>query len=95
MLQNVITFLHGLLCFAIVALVLLQRSKGADAGAGFGAGASGTCTVELIMITEPPAAVTLPSHVAVASTILVVLGTITTRYRSGGMIASASSSIKS
>jgi preprotein translocase subunit SecG len=42
MLQNVITFVHGLLCFAIVALVLLQRGKGADAGAGFGAGASGT-----------------------------------------------------
>jgi preprotein translocase subunit SecG len=42
MLQHVITFLHGLLCFAIVALVLLQRGKGADAGAGFGAGASGT-----------------------------------------------------
>ncbi|MGQ0385270.1 MAG: preprotein translocase subunit SecG [Gammaproteobacteria bacterium] len=42
MLQNVITFMHGLLCFAIVALVLLQRGKGADAGAGFGAGASGT-----------------------------------------------------
>src|SRR3990172_2999424 len=41
MLQNVITFLHGILCFAIVALVLLQRGKGADAGAGFGAGASG------------------------------------------------------
>ena len=42
MLQTVITFMHGLLCFAIVALVLLQRGKGADAGAGFGAGASGT-----------------------------------------------------
>jgi preprotein translocase subunit SecG len=42
MLQNVIVFVHGVLCFAIVALVLLQRGKGADAGAGFGAGASGT-----------------------------------------------------
>lgn len=42
MLQNLVTFVHGLLCFAIVALVLLQRGKGADAGAGFGAGASGT-----------------------------------------------------
>ena len=42
MLQNVITILHGFLCFAIVGLVLLQRGKGADAGAGFGAGASGT-----------------------------------------------------
>ena len=42
MLQNLITILHGFLCFAIVGLVLLQRGKGADAGAGFGAGASGT-----------------------------------------------------
>jgi preprotein translocase subunit SecG len=42
MLQHLITFVHGLLCFAIIALVLLQRGKGADAGAGFGAGASGT-----------------------------------------------------
>lgn len=42
MLQHLITFVHGLLCFSIVALVLLQRGKGADAGAGFGAGASGT-----------------------------------------------------
>jgi preprotein translocase subunit SecG len=42
MLQTLITFVHGILCFAIVALVLLQRGKGADAGAGFGAGASGT-----------------------------------------------------
>ena len=42
MLQTLITFAHGILCFAIVALVLLQRGKGADAGAGFGAGASGT-----------------------------------------------------
>jgi len=42
MLQNLITVLHGILCVAIVGLVLLQRGKGADAGAGFGAGASGT-----------------------------------------------------
>jgi preprotein translocase subunit SecG len=42
MLHTLITFAHGILCFAIIALVLLQRGKGADAGAGFGAGASGT-----------------------------------------------------
>lgn len=42
MLQHLITILHGVLCVAIVGLVLLQRGKGADAGAGFGAGASGT-----------------------------------------------------
>lgn len=42
MLQHLITFMHVALCLSIVALVLLQRGKGADAGAGFGAGASGT-----------------------------------------------------
>ena len=42
MIQHVITILHGILCVAIVGLVLLQRGKGADAGAGFGSGASGT-----------------------------------------------------
>jgi preprotein translocase subunit SecG len=33
---------HFFAAVAIIALVLLQRGKGADAGAGFGAGASGT-----------------------------------------------------
>ena len=42
MLHTLITFAHGILCFGIIALVLLQRGKGADAGAGFGSGASGT-----------------------------------------------------
>lgn len=42
MLQQLLTFMHVALCLSIVALVLLQRGKGADAGAGFGAGASGT-----------------------------------------------------
>jgi preprotein translocase subunit SecG len=41
-LQTLAVVFHVLLAFAIVALVLLQRGKGADAGAGFGAGASGT-----------------------------------------------------
>lgn len=39
------TFLTAILFFSaagIVALVLVQRGKGADAGAGFGSGASGT-----------------------------------------------------
>jgi preprotein translocase subunit SecG len=42
MLRTILTILQVLSAFAIVALVLLQRGKGADAGAGFGAGASGT-----------------------------------------------------
>jgi len=37
-----LTGVHVLVGFGIIALVLLQRGKGADAGAGFGAGASGT-----------------------------------------------------
>jgi preprotein translocase subunit SecG len=42
MLQTVVLVGHLLVCGLIVALVLLQRGKGADAGTGFGAGASGT-----------------------------------------------------
>ena len=41
-LQTLAVVFHVLLAVAIVAFVLLQRGKGADAGAGFGAGASGT-----------------------------------------------------
>ncbi len=41
-LQTIAVVFHVLLAVGIVALVLLQRGKGADAGAGFGAGASGT-----------------------------------------------------
>jgi len=42
MLRTILTILQVISALAIVALVLLQRGKGADAGAGFGAGASGT-----------------------------------------------------
>ena len=42
MLQTIATVSHVFLAAAIIALVLLQRGKGADAGAAFGAGASGT-----------------------------------------------------
>jgi preprotein translocase subunit SecG len=42
MLRGVILSVHVLLALMIIALVLLQRGKGAEAGAGFGSGASGT-----------------------------------------------------
>jgi preprotein translocase subunit SecG len=42
MLHGIILTVHVLLALMIIALVLLQRGKGAEAGAGFGAGASGT-----------------------------------------------------
>jgi preprotein translocase subunit SecG len=41
-LHSLVVVFHLLIATGIVALVLLQRGKGADAGAGFGAGASGT-----------------------------------------------------
>jgi preprotein translocase subunit SecG len=41
-LHSAVVIVHLLIAAAIIALVLLQRGKGADAGAGFGAGASGT-----------------------------------------------------
>ncbi|QLF94385.1 preprotein translocase subunit SecG [Pseudomonas sp. ABC1] len=42
MLQTVVIVVHLLVAIGVVALVLLQQGKGADAGASFGAGASGT-----------------------------------------------------
>lgn len=38
----VLTVVQVLIALAIIAVVLLQRGKGAEAGAAFGAGASGT-----------------------------------------------------
>lgn len=40
--QTVLLIVHTVIAILIIAFVLLQRGKGADAGAGFGAGASGT-----------------------------------------------------
>ncbi|HNP36909.1 MAG TPA: preprotein translocase subunit SecG [Woeseiaceae bacterium] len=40
--QKVVLIAHTLVALLIIALVLLQRGKGADAGAAFGSGASGT-----------------------------------------------------
>ncbi|WP_455232390.1 preprotein translocase subunit SecG [Geopseudomonas aromaticivorans] len=41
MLETVVIVVHLLAALGLVALVLLQQGKGADAGASFGAGASG------------------------------------------------------
>jgi preprotein translocase subunit SecG len=42
MLETVVVVVHLLGAIGVVALVLLQQGKGADAGASFGSGASGT-----------------------------------------------------
>ena len=39
---QIILIIHVLLALSLVALILMQHGKGADAGAAFGAGASGT-----------------------------------------------------
>lgn len=39
---QVILIIHVLLSLGLVALILMQHGKGADAGAAFGAGASGS-----------------------------------------------------
>ncbi|WP_428086760.1 preprotein translocase subunit SecG [Candidatus Thioglobus sp.] len=39
---QIILIVHVLLALSLVALVLMQHGKGADAGAAFGAGASGS-----------------------------------------------------
>jgi preprotein translocase subunit SecG len=40
--QKAVLIAHTIIALGIIALVLMQRGKGADAGAAFGAGASGT-----------------------------------------------------
>src|SRR5579862_60817 len=42
MLHALLMIVHFFCAAGVVALVLLQRGKGAEAGAGFGSGASGT-----------------------------------------------------
>lgn len=41
-LQTAVKMLHVAVALMLIALVLIQRGKGAEAGAAFGAGASGT-----------------------------------------------------
>ena len=40
--QQLLTVVQILVCVTLIALVLLQQGKGADAGAAFGSGTSGT-----------------------------------------------------
>lgn len=41
-LTTIVTVIHVIVALCIIALVLVQHGKGADAGAAFGSGASGT-----------------------------------------------------
>lgn len=41
--QSIILIIHVLIAVCLIALVLLQHGKGADAGAAFGSGSSTRC----------------------------------------------------
>jgi preprotein translocase subunit SecG len=72
MLHTILMAVHIIAATCIVALVLVQRGKGADAGAGFGAGASGTvfgargATTALSRATAILAAVFMVTSLALA-----------------------------
>ena len=74
MLHMVLTVIQVFSSVAIIALVLLQRGKGAEAGAGFGAGTSGTvfgargATTALSRATAIFAAVFMMNSLALAYT---------------------------
>jgi len=74
MLHSILMVIHLVSATCIVALVLVQRGKGADAGAGFGAGASGTvfgargATTALSRATAILAAVFMVTSLALAYT---------------------------
>lgn len=40
--QQLVVFIHIIICVALVTLILLQQGKGASMGSGFGGGASNT-----------------------------------------------------
>jgi preprotein translocase subunit SecG len=40
--QQLVLFLHTLICIGLIVLILIQHGKGADVGATFGGGASQT-----------------------------------------------------
>ena len=42
MLQSVLLTLHVLVAVGLIAMVMIQHGRGADAGAAFGSGSSGT-----------------------------------------------------
>ena len=72
MFRIALTIIQVFSAISIMALVLLQRGKGADAGAGFGAGASGTvfgargATTVLSRATAIAAAIFMVNSLALA-----------------------------
>ena len=86
MLRTILTILQVLSALIIIALVLLQRGKGADAGAGFGAGASGT------VFGSRGARTGLSRMTAIFAAIFMINSLCLTFLFRGGMIAAPAAS---
>jgi preprotein translocase subunit SecG len=81
----VLVFLHVLVCFAMIAIVLLQSGKGAEMGASFGAGGSQS-------VFGASGGNTFMSNLTTGAAIIFMLTSLTLAYLSG---TSGSSSIMS
>ena len=81
----VLIFLHVLVCFAMIAIVLLQSGKGAEMGASFGAGGSQS-------VFGASGGNTFMSNLTTGAAIIFMLTSLTLAYISG---TSSSSSIMS
>ena len=94
MLLTALTIIQVFASLAIIALVLLQRGQGADAGAGFGAGASGSvfgargATTGLSRATAVLAAVFMINSLALAW-----LGTRPADSSSGGLLGESATQV--
>lgn len=72
----VLTFLHIIVCFAMIAIVLLQTGKGAEMGASFGAGGSQS-------VFGAGGGNTFLSNLTTGAAIIFMLTSLTLAYLSG------------
>ncbi|GAB4301744.1 MAG: hypothetical protein Fur0034_15860 [Desulfuromonadia bacterium] len=77
-----LTFLHVLVCFALIGVVLLQSGKGAEMGASFGAGGSQS-------VFGASGGSTFLSKVTTGAAIIFMLTSLTLAYLSGNPSSSS------
>jgi preprotein translocase subunit SecG len=78
----VLVFLHVLVCFAMIAIVLLQSGKGAEMGASFGAGGSQS-------VFGASGGNTFMSNLTTGAAIIFMLTSLTLAYLSGNTSSSS------
>jgi preprotein translocase subunit SecG len=77
-----LTFLHVLVCFALIGVVLLQSGKGAEMGASFGAGGSQS-------VFGASGGSTFLSKLTTGAAIIFMLTSLTLAYLSGNPSSSS------